>query len=304
MRSIQDVGLEILQGNPKHFYVFVGSEYGIKCRYLDILRNHYKEYVEFQKVSDILSIMRTKQLIPLKPTLYVVRYDEEFLSGLNSSTQDYIKSTKIVGTIVCLYEDSKHATKVDKFLSDYTVYINSVSRQFVEKYLQTDFPNLPKRFISLSATGSNNYGQAKQMCLAMSNADIKELEHLSDEAVLKIFGYVEQSVESEIRKGVASRNFVYLTDVIDRYDGDIDSILYAVLSTMVELDKIFGNKYADSDIREYVKQWTRADIYYMFCHGYNELKKLRSISVDGKNRIIYLFSLLQFERIPAMEVLE
>ena len=41
MRNIQDVGTEILQNTPKKFYIFVGEEYGIKMKYIEILSKHF-----------------------------------------------------------------------------------------------------------------------------------------------------------------------------------------------------------------------------------------------------------------------
>ena len=41
MRTIQEVGTEILTGTPAKMYVMIGQEYGIKMKYIKILANHY-----------------------------------------------------------------------------------------------------------------------------------------------------------------------------------------------------------------------------------------------------------------------
>ena len=86
MLTIQEVGQEVLTGTPKKFYAFVGSEYGVKEKYIELLSNHYGRKVESESVQDILNIMKTRHIIPLQPTLYVVRYDESFISTLSNST--------------------------------------------------------------------------------------------------------------------------------------------------------------------------------------------------------------------------
>ena len=92
--------------------------------------------------------------------------------------------------------------------------------------------------------------------------------------------------------------------VIENYDGDGDRILYAVLQTMIELDKLLDNSHIQSDLKPYIKLWTREDVYYMFMNSYLELQKLRSTSsYDVKNSITYLIGLLPFQRIPAPEVM-
>lgn len=304
MLTIQQVGQEILGHAPKSFYVFTGTEYGIKDKYIQILSDIYGSKVEAPRVSDILAMMRTKHLIPLQPVVYVIRYDEEFLSTLSNSTASEISKTKIIGTIVCLYEQPKHVTKVEKYLPDYTVSIDNVSPQFIHKYLSQDFPNLSDRLIKIAVESSANYGQAKNICRSMCAAPINLLEGMTDADISQTFGYTDTSTETMIRVGVAARNFPYLMKVIENYDGDGDRILYAVLQTMIELDKLLDNSHIQSDLKPYIKLWTREDVYYMFMNSYLELQKLRSTSsYDVKNSITYLVGLLPFQRIPAPEVM-
>ena len=78
--------------------------------------------------------------------------------------------------------------------------------------------------------------------------------------------------------------------------------MYTLLSTLLELEKIKCSKYSDSPLREYAEFWSLSDIYNMFCHTYEELKKTRSYSnADYKDHLIYLFGLLQYSAIPSLE---
>ena len=303
MRSIQDVGLEIMNKNPAKFYVFAGNEYGIKCKYLDIIKSCYNQSYEYPSVQDVFSIMRTRHIIPLQPALYIVRYDESFLNELNSKSEDDISSIKMIGTLVVLYENDKANSKLEKYIPNYAVTINNVSRQFVEKYLKQDFPKLTDELVKLAAIGGRNYGHAKNIGLAMNSVSPELFKHYSDSQVLKLFGYSYDSTDSSFRLGVASKNVKYLFALLDSYSDDLDKVIYTILSTMVELEKIIGNKYSDSDISKYCKLWTREDIYYMFSHAYTCLKMTRSFSVDKSSLIIYLFSLLAFQKIPNTEVI-
>lgn len=305
MRTIQEVGTEILNNEPKSFYVFSGSEYGIKNKYIEILSELYGEVHEVPDVQSVLTLMNQKHFIPLKPALYIVRYDDAFLSSLNADTQHKISSTKIIGTIVCIYDSSsKGVAKLDKFIPDYSVNIDSVDRLFVVKYLHSDFPALPDRLIELSAKMSENYGDAQNICRSMSLADLESLFALSDEDIIKLFGKQHLSKESDIKKGIAARNFSYLMSQIENYPDDLDSIFYTILSTLLELEKIKLNKYAESNLREYAKQWTFQDIYNMFMNTYSELKKSRSYANNVSASLTYLFALLKFSEIPDVEVMQ
>lgn len=305
MRSIQEVGLEILNDTPASLYFFCGNEIGIKEKYIDTITSHYGDAIEVEKLTDVLKLMRTKHIIPLKPKLYIVRYDEEFISTLTDKVKHEIAETKIIGTIVGVYESSKHVAKLDKYLGNYSVSIDTVDPKFVTVYLHQDFPGIPDRFVDIAVRSSANYSQARNMCRAMNAADKGKLYAMSDSQIADIFGYTRLSTENQIKHGVAARNFKYLVDVIETFEGETDTIFYAILSTMIELEKCMTKKYTDSELKEYLKLWTAPDIYYMFMHTYQQLKKLRSSSVsDPKNLLMYLISLLPYRSIPSVEVLK
>lgn len=306
MLSVQDVGTQILGGNPGKFYVLGGTEYGIKEKYINILKTHYNgNQVESPTVSDILNLMGKKHIIPLVPSVYVIRYDDTFVSSLSEDVCKKIDELNIIGTVVCIYESTKHVNKCDKYLPHYTASIDCVSPQFVCKYLHSDFPKLPDNLIKIAVSCSSDYGQAKNMCRCMNCVPHESLYKLSDGQISALFGYQDTSTEIQIRKGVASRQFNYLVEVANKYPESGDRIIYAILQTMIELDKSMDSPKSQSDVRDYLKFWTREDIYYMFMNTYEELQKLRSLSsYDVNNSLIYLFGLLKFSRIPSPEVMK
>lgn len=300
MRTIQEVGLEIANKTPASFYVFLGPEYGIKCRYLSMIRDVYDgRVIEADNCASLFSTFKQKQLLPVPNSLYIVRYDLDFASQLSPAMSREISNLKIPGTVVCLYDDAKLDSKFDKNLPKYSVVINNVTPQMEQKYLVKDFPKLSSRFQKLAVVGSNDYGHAQQICYAMSSVSESELEKLSDTEILKMFGYDDNTTEDQFKLGIAARDPRYLIQLLDLSDMDRDDILYCVLSTMVELDKLSSQKYSDSPIKKYCKLWTYQDIYYMFNHGYDALKRFRSISVDKDIELVMLFSLLGFQHIPA-----
>ena len=306
MISIQELGLSILSNCPKSFYVLGGTEYGVKDKYIESLTSFYKgERFEYPTVSSVIDAMNTRHLIPLKPALYVVRYDETFVSTINESYANRIKSTKICGTLVCIYSDSKQVAKIDKFLPECVGQIDSVNPKFIEKYLHQDFPKLDDRSIKLATKCSSNYGHARTICKSLSNANRELIARMSDSSLEHLFGCTNESAESDIRLGIASRNFKYLVRTLNTYEGDKDSLYYVILQTMIDMEKILTSKYSDLDIKEYRKFWKLEDVYNMFMNTYNELANSRSssISTSIESSLIYLFALLTFKDIPSLEVL-
>lgn len=304
MVTIQDVGIQILGDNPGKFYIFGGTEYGIKEKYISILKDKYGKQVESTSVKDVIDMLSKRHIIPLEPAVYVIRYDESFVSELSELLASRISKLKFEGTIVCLYESAKHITKLDKYLPDFTVSIDSVSPQFVAKYLHSDFPNLSDRFINIAVHHGDNYNQSRNMCRCMNSVSEDSLSNMTDEQIAALFGCSDVSTEAHIRIGVASKQFKYLIDTIENYDDDGDRVLYAILQTMIELDKILDNSRIQSDIKDYAKLWTREDVYHMFMNTYEELKKRRSSTTcDIHFSLVYLFGLLKFKPIPSPEVM-
>lgn len=305
MRSIQDVGVEILGNNPSKFYIFTGSEYGIKNKYLETLKTFYGDMKEVETVQTVIDMMSVKHMIPLPPALYVVRYDDAFLSTLTQDVASKLAKLNIIGTLVCIYDDvTKKVDKLDKYLPEYTVNITAVDKQFLVKYLHTDFPGLPDRLITISANIADNYCDAQNICRSMMLSDLNKLSAMLDADIVSLFGKSHSYNELDIKIGIAARNFNRVIKVLANYPGESDTVLYTILGTMVELEKLKTNLYAESPLREYTKRWTHKDIYNMFMHTYDALKKLRSYATDTESIIVYLASLLKFSEIPDVEVME
>lgn len=303
MRTIQEVGTEIMSGKPRNFYVMTGSEYGVKRMYIQYLKDHYKNYKEADTVESILNTMSTKHFVPLQPTVYVVRYDDSFIATLNDKTSSRIRNTTIVGTIVCIYESSKHTTKIEKYLGDYTVHIDKVNSVFVKKYLKRDFPKLNDTCIDAAVESCVDWYEAESMCRNLMFDDPKHLDSMTKRDVKIAFGKEQELDDKAIKPIIASRNFNKLLYLVDKKQGEEDSLLYSILSTMLELEKIKGNNYTESTLRPYLDNWKLKDIYNMFMQTYQQLKYLRSISPNPQNVLLYLITLMQFDEIPGVEVL-
>ena len=290
---------------PRSFYIVGGEEYGIKEKYIDILTKYYGKKEEYPNVSALLDMLSVKHIIPLQPALYVVRYDEAFVSSLSAITAQKIRALKFKGSIFCIYQDPKHIAKLDKFLPDYTCIIEPVNPKFIEKYLHSDFPKLDDRSIKVATNCSISYGHARTICKSMTNMDVNILAKMSEKQLAKLFGCEYTATEKEIQTAIACRNFNAAAKFIDSYEGSLDTVLYTILQTMIELEKVITSKYSDSPLKEYAKIWKLEDVYHMFMNTYAELNKLRSnTSTDVKCSLVYLFGLLTFKDIPSVEVMQ
>lgn len=293
-----------MSDSPKKFYIIGGSEYGIKDKYIEKLVKFYGHKEEYPSVSALMDFLSVKHIVPIPPCVYLVRYDETFVSSISAAIVQKIKLLKFQGSVVCIYDEAKHITKLDKFMPDCTAIVEPVNLKFVENYLHSDFPNLDDRSIKIATKCSSSYGHARTICKSMSNADPTILARMSEKDLERLFGCSDISTESEFRKAIASRNFVSACKIIDNYEGSLDNVVYTVLQTMIEIEKVLTSKYASSDLRDYAKFWKLQDIYHMFMNAYGELDKLRSnTSTDVRCSLIYLFGLFTFKDIPSVEQL-
>lgn len=300
MRSLQAVGKEILLDTPKSVYIFLGEEYGIKERYMNHLANYYGDVKEVENVQQFLNSMTTKRLVPLKPSLYVCRYDNSYVDSLDNSSSKKLDTAHIPGTFVMLYESSKQYSKIDKYLSDYCCMIESVDRKYIKKYLQDEF-RLPDMLIEYAADIANNYGQARMICRSMMYGDVRELSSMTLKEFSEFFGIDKSPVEELFKLKIYSRNYKALLQLLDNFDGDFNNLYYLILSTLLELEKVISQNNKTSEIYKYAKFWKLEDIYNLFNHTYRELIRSRKISVDLRCSIMYIFSLLAYSTVPSVE---
>lgn len=301
MLTIQQAGAEILGDNPRTLYFFGGEEYGIKCKYIDHLASYYKASKEVATVSDVISMFRKKQLIPLTPTVYVVRYDESFISELSEKVAKTIEKLNIIGTVVCLYENTKAISKCNKFFPDNTVTFDAVNPAFLKQYLKADFPQLSDKDISEAVSIHSDYMGAYNVCIGLNAVDEVALSDMTPSQIHHVFGADKSSSDKQLRYAFAAKDIYACSDGIANYNADKNQIFYIWLSTMLELEKLVSNPKQKSDLNRYIGQWDMRSIYNMFQFIYNELKLSRSsVSYNLDDRLLYLTLLLRYNPIPEL----
>lgn len=303
MLSIQEVGLSIFSDSPKKLYILGGSEYGIKDKYIDILDSKIGPKIEYSSAADVIGLMSRSHIIPLEPQVYIVRYDKAFVSSVNKDLAERLLKLDIVGTLVLVYEDSKDLAKLDKWFPDNTASIDPTDLKHKVKYLVSDFPKLDKKSIEYAAKHSSNYCQAKNICRCLDA--IKDKMLLTERQMLTLFDIKLSYTNDDIQVAIASRNFNALMYIAEHYEGDLQGLLYQILRAMIELDKVKSSKYCKSPLKDYARNWSGADIYYMFNHTYEALRVLRSgYTAEVSDIIIYLGALMMFKNIPDLQVLK
>ena len=302
MLTIQDLGLSIMGDSPKSMYILGGTEFGIKEKYIDILCSKIGNRIEYANTLDLIASMEKKQMIPIPPAVYVIRYDKVFISKLNAELAQRINKCKINGCIVLIYETDAEINKCDKFFPENTAAVMHIDSKFIIKYLKSDFPNLKEEYFKIVANIASDYYQAKNICRCIYS--IQDNYTLTEGQIKYLFGMDTTYSDNDIMLAIANKDFASLVYMSEHYDGDIQNILYLMLRTMIELDKCLDNKYNSSIVQKASKYWTRYDVYFFFNHVYNALKQLRlGYTNDPSLYIVYLAALLRFKNIPNLQAL-
>ncbi|MBP5433760.1 hypothetical protein [Ruminococcus sp.] len=304
MLTIQQAGSEILGDRPGKFYVFAGTEYGVKRKYIEHLKNFYKHSVTADTVSEVIESMQKKSLLPVPPKLYIVRYDESFVSSLGDKSRQQIEKTKINGTLICLYETEKAAVKCAKYLPDCTVSFDAVHTEYVKKYLRADFPGLADSIIAEAVRIHREYIGAYNICSVMNCVSEDEREHISVKDMDEMFGYSLLTGDEQFRQAFAAKDIRMCVSMLDNYEDSFDSVFYLMLASLLELEKLITNPKQKSDYRAYIKGWTAESVYNMFIQVYSELEQSRELQgYNIRDRLLYLLLLLQYGTIPQMGVM-
>ena len=305
MLTLQQAGTEILGNQPQKFYVFTGTEYGIKRKYIDHLKQFYNGYAVADTVNEVLGVMQKKSIFPVPPKLYVVRYDDSFVSSLTDKTAARLAKIKINGTVVCLYEDERQSAKCAKYLPEHTVSFDRVHIQYIQKYLRSDFPDLSENCISEAVKIHDDYMGAYNICAVLNNLPEKYRDGVSPKAMETAFGYTLRSEEAYFKAAFAAKNASLCAMLLDNYAGDLNILFYAMLATLIELEKLMTNPKQRSDYKQYIKAWTTESLYNMFGHVYSELERSRALQgYNLHDRLLYLLLLLQYNPIPQLGVLQ
>lgn len=294
MLEIREVAAQILGGNPKSLYFFTGPEYGVKHQYIQELKNHYGKLEEYPNLEELISSLSSKSLIKRPKCVYVVRYDREFLSKLNADYSRKLASLKFDGTIIGIYEDDKSETKLDKHFPDNTVRLNYLTKENLVKHLTRDFSNLSEIHIRHISEMSNDLYKCQSMCKSLSLLDPKVSHSLSRDEFESLFAHSNSCDIEKFKKSIAARNVKIALNELDKFDDDYSMLIYDILSTFIEIAKVFEKKYSDSFVKPYMKVWNPEFLKSMYDLTYYQLEILRNTSTyDSYNALVYIICSLR-----------
>lgn len=285
MLDIYDGSKQLLSDNPKGLYFLTGPDYGVKKSYIDIISSKYDEVINLENLQSLIITLNQKSIIPRKDSVYVVRYDKEFIKNISNIDIKSIYNLKIPGIILCLYDDDSSEKKLDKYFSDKVIRVNNFSDNIALKHLKDKYPNINSKSISACISLSNDYYEADNFCnilsiLSNSNIDM-------DVDIRFLFGKDLQYSESRFTKAIMDRNINAYLRELDGYEGDSNLVFYQILNTLMTMYKS-GNHSNN-------KLWNKDNIINMFNEVYNQLKLIRQYKYDINLSLSYIGCLLMFK---------
>ena len=279
MLSINEGAAQILSDSPGRIYFLTGADYGIKQHYINRLSSLYNDnLIELGSMQEFLLIMSHRSILPKPATLYVVRYDAQFISDLDEKLADKVKSFKFKGTLIGLYEKQDAEKKLDKFFPDCTVRINPLPDDLKVKHLSKEFSDLSDRLIRICVENSDSYARSMRMCEALNLAPIHFIDSVSKSEIKNMFG-CSSGYDSELmKKSVANRDCATMYLLADSHDqSDYSSMFYDMLNALSEIAKsIEAGKPSGWVTSNMLNVWNWDQVIAMFDIVYEQLKLIRS----------------------------
>lgn len=298
MRTIQDVGKEILSDNPKKLYIFLGKEYILKEKYIEFVTQHYSGNVrEVNSYDDFTQIMRSTSFILPLPTNYIIRYDSVFIKQLSKVIVSELLNAvnNLNGTLIFVYEQDSDAKKLDKFFADYTVTFFPISTQLQLRYLSQDYNGLNEIVLNNIIQLNCGYSISDKICNALSYCTDSTL--ITNQSIKSTFLSQYNNIISSLQLYFADKNYAGICRILDSIL-DLYNIHYKLLSVIIELMKVRKSSYMNSAYKQYAPKWTNSDLYNMFNIIYNEIINLRTKTSDAYNSILYIATFLCYDKIP------
>ena len=84
MRKIEDLKVDLMNGNIDKFYVFYGEDFGIRKHYINKLSTYFDKVQYLSNWKDIKELVSTKSLF--KVHQLVILYDDMDFCSLSVST--------------------------------------------------------------------------------------------------------------------------------------------------------------------------------------------------------------------------
>ena len=295
MLKLQEAISQIYK-DPKKLYFFTGPEYGVKLTYINILKDRYKESIEYPSFKDLIDTFKSKSLLPRVPTLYIVLYDSDFLKGLNANSASELLNAKIVGTAVGLYYEDKHEEKLDKFFPDNVLRVNPLSPNVMKKHLMTNFPKVPEMHVDTVIRLSDDYYEAQNICRRLELLPNQSLFSITSSDIQFLFKASVGHDLERFRDAIASRSYSQCMIEIENYAGELSQMFYDILNTLLEIIKVLEKPYIDSPIKKHISKWNIQSAKAMFNVTFDQLEKLRgNAKYPPEIAIMYTCSLLQFK---------
>lgn len=301
MITALDFMTDLKNNKIRSMYILCGEEYGIKMEYLDMLKTKFDSIVETDSVCQTISTFKHKSLFNISKTLYISRYDSEFLSKLNQDYANELQNLQFKGTVVLLYESDSDRQKCDKYLPKYTLQIPNIAPDMIAKHLKKSY-DLPSNVIGYVAKIASNYSEAKSIANNLTKLDPSRLHSLSYDDLIFLSGKSYNFSGANVKVMIAAKQFLNLTHVLDQMD-DPTQMIHTIMSTMLDLERAKTSTFK-GDYPKYLKLWTVEDIYNMFMISYDMLVKTRQYYNDTYNASLLLIELLSWQHIPSLDILE
>lgn len=157
MRKLENLKQDILDGKIDNFYVFYGTDFGIRKHYIEQIKKSFNgkgKYLE--DCTKIQANSKSTSLFNSNKQLYIVYNDIEFAESKSSNIDKFIKNlTK--DTVILVYEEALSSSNLFKNFDKYITEFPEVQANIGKEFVKSEVNLLDVDAEALSYNCKNNY---------------------------------------------------------------------------------------------------------------------------------------------------
>lgn len=207
--DISELKTELISGKIRPFYIFTGDELALQDIYIDkIAEISGLNYIRIDYLKSIASKLSSKTLIKVKPSIYIIRNDDDYLKAESSWAK--ILEGKFKGNIVImLYSGIEKNTKFLKAHDSVLTKFDYIGTNLLTNRLHAT-TKMPTQYCEdIVKLCGNNYGRIKNELYKLSMLSYLNSYNLNT-------AYLQAKKENMIHEEIGDIIFEFTNAIVER----------------------------------------------------------------------------------------
>ena len=285
MRKLEDLKRDILANKIENFYVFYGSDFGIRKHYIEQIKKSFNGKAKYMEACDKIQVSsKSTSLFDTGKQLYLVYNDVDFANSKSNVIDDFI--SKITDdTVILIYEEALDGSNLFKDFEQYITNFPEVQSNIGKEFVNSEVTLLEADAEELAFNCKNNYNMILlETDKIKEYAEAKGTSHNNSFEVLSIRNQMTERIDK----------FDANAFMIDVLSGNKRNIGYWYQVAMNDIDRFFNsmvfifNDYLIAFHLVKFGKWDGGSVAYVSGLSWGRIKVLRDLIIPyEKDDLLY-----------------